>query len=49
MMTIGLAGLVSFVALSGLSLASQSGEEKGHSSMMKEMMKDGKQVSTWME
>ncbi len=43
MKTIGLAVLVSFLSLSGLSLASQSDEEKGHSSMMEEMMKGGKQ------
>jgi hypothetical protein len=42
MKTTGLTVLVSFLALSGLALASQSGAEKDHSSMMQEMMK-GKQ------
>ena len=43
MKTIGLAVFVSFLALSGLAAASQSGEEKDSSSMMQEMMKDRKQ------
>jgi hypothetical protein len=43
MKTISLAGLVSFLVLSGLALASQSGEQKDHSSMMQEMMKGEKQ------
>ena len=41
MKTITLAVLVSIV-LSGLALASQSGEQKDHSSMMQEMMKGEK-------
>ena len=41
MKTITLAVLVSFVVLSGLARASQSGEQKEHSSMMEEMMKGG--------
>ena len=43
MKTISLAVLASFLVLSGLALASQSGEQKDHSSMMQEMMKGGKQ------
>jgi len=43
MKTIALAILVSFLVLSGLALASQSSEQKGHSSMMEEMMKGGKE------
>ncbi len=43
MKTISLAVLVSFLVLSGLALASQSGEQKDHSSMMQEMMKGEKQ------
>jgi hypothetical protein len=43
MKTISLAVLVSFLILSGLTLASQSGEEKDHSAMMQEMMKGEKQ------
>jgi hypothetical protein len=43
MKTISVAVLVSFLVLSGLALASQSGEQKDHSSMMQEMMKGGKQ------
>jgi hypothetical protein len=43
MKTIGLFVLVSLLVLSGLALASQSGEQKDHSSMMQEMMKGGKQ------
>jgi hypothetical protein len=43
MKTITLAVLVSFVVLSGLARASQSGEQKEHSSMMEEMMKGGKE------
>ena len=43
MKTISLAVLVSFLVLSGLALAAQSGEQKDHSSMMQEMMKGGKQ------
>jgi hypothetical protein len=43
MKTISLGGLVSILVLSGLALASQSGEPKEHSSMMQEMKKDGKQ------
>ena len=49
MKTIGLAGLVSFLALSGLALASQSGEEKDHPSMMQEMMKDGEHKAGMMD
>ena len=41
MKTITLAVLVSIV-LSGLALASQSGEQKDHTSMMQEMMKGEK-------
>ena len=43
MKTISLAALVSFLVLSGLALASQSGEQEDHSSMMQEMMKGGQQ------
>jgi hypothetical protein len=43
MKTITLAVLVSFLVLSGMALASQSGEQKNHSSMMEEMMKSGKE------
>jgi hypothetical protein len=43
MKTFTLAVLVSLVFLSGLALASQSGEEKHHSAMMQEMMKAEKQ------
>jgi hypothetical protein len=43
MKTIGLFVLVSLLVLSGLALASQSGEQRDHSSMMQEMMKGGKQ------
>jgi prophage maintenance system killer protein len=43
MKTISLAVLVSFLVLSGLALAAQSGEQRDHSSMMQEMMKGGKQ------
>jgi hypothetical protein len=35
--------LVSFLVLSGMALASQSAEQKEHSSMMEEMMKGGKE------
>jgi preprotein translocase subunit YajC len=42
MKTITLAVLVSFLVLSGMALASQSGEQKDHSSMMEEM-KSGKE------
>ena len=38
-----LAVLASFLILSGLAFASQSSEQKDHSSMMQEMMKGGKQ------
>ena len=41
MKSIGLTVVVSFLALSPLALAAQSGEQKDHSSMMQEMMKDG--------
>jgi hypothetical protein len=43
MKTISLAVLASFLVLSGLAFASQSGEQKDHSSMMREMMKGSKQ------
>ena len=43
MKTITLAVLVSFLVLSGLALASQSGEQKDSPSMMDQMMKGGKQ------
>ena len=43
MKTISLAVLVSFLILSGLAFASQSGEQKDHSAMMQEMMKGEKQ------
>jgi prophage maintenance system killer protein len=43
MKTISLAVLVSFLVLSGLALAAQSGEQRDHSSMMQEMMKGEKQ------
>jgi hypothetical protein len=43
MKTIGLSALVSFLILSGLALASQSGEQKERpSTQMDEMMKGGK-------
>jgi len=42
MKTITSIALVSVLLLSGLALASQSGEQKDHSSMMEEMMKGGK-------
>lgn len=43
MKTIGLAVLVSFLGLAGLSLASQSEEEQARPSMMEETMKHGNQ------
>lgn len=43
MKTISLGVLVSILVLSGLALASQSGEPKEHSSTVQEMMKGGKQ------
>jgi hypothetical protein len=43
MKTISLVGLVSFLVLSGLAVASQSGEQKDHSTMMQRMMKGDKQ------
>jgi hypothetical protein len=42
MKTITLGVLVSLLVLSGLALASQSGEQKDHQSMMEEMMKGSK-------
>lgn len=42
MKTISLAVLVSFLVLSGLALASQSGEQKERPSSMQEMMKGDK-------
>jgi preprotein translocase subunit YajC len=39
MKTITSIAVVSFLVLSGLALASQSNEQKEHSSMMEEMMK----------
>jgi hypothetical protein len=39
MKTISMAVWVSFLVLSGLAVASQSGEQKDHSSRMEEMMK----------
>lgn len=42
MKPISLAVLVSFVVLTGLGFASQSGEQKDHSSMMQSMMKNVK-------
>jgi hypothetical protein len=42
MKTITLAVLVSIVLVAGLALASQSGEQKDHTSMMQEMMKGEK-------
>jgi len=36
--------LVSFLVLSGITLAAQSEEKKDHSSMMEEMIKSGKDV-----
>lgn len=42
MKTITLAVLVSFLLLSGLAMASQSGEQKRDPSMMEHMMKQGK-------
>ena len=43
MKMITLTVLVSFLVLSGQALASQSSEQKEHSSMMEEMMKGGKE------
>jgi len=43
MKTITLFAVASFLVLSGLALASQSGEQKDHPSMMEEMMKGGKE------
>jgi len=43
MKTITLAVLVSSLVLSGLALASQSGEQKDNRSMMEEMMKGSKE------
>jgi hypothetical protein len=43
MRTITSIAVVSFLVLSGLALASQSNEQKEHSSMMEEMMKGGKE------
>jgi hypothetical protein len=40
MKTIMSIAVVCFLVLSGLALASQSAEQKNHSSMMEEMMKD---------
>ena len=48
MKTISLTVLVSLLALSGLALASQSREQKDHSSMMQEMMK-GENQGKYME
>ncbi|HEX9274392.1 MAG TPA: hypothetical protein VGA01_19515 [Candidatus Binatia bacterium] len=49
MKTISLAVLVSFLVLSGLALASQSGEQKDHSSMMQENDEGVRsRESTWM-
>ena len=42
MKTITLAVLVSIVLVAGLALASQSGEQRDHTSMMQEMMKGEK-------
>jgi len=42
MKTITLAVLVSIVLVAGLALASQSGEQRDHTSMMQEMMKGDK-------
>ncbi len=42
MKTITSFALVSFLVLSGMALAAQSGEKKDHSSMMEEMMKGEK-------
>lgn len=43
MKTITLIAVVSFLVLSGLALASQSGEQKDRPSTMDEMMKGGKE------
>jgi len=43
MKTIALTVLVSFLVLSGMALASQSGEQKERTSMMEEMMKGSKE------
>lgn len=43
MKVISLTVVVSFLVLSGLAFAVQSGEQKDHSSMMEEMMKGGKE------
>ncbi len=43
MKTITSIALVAFLVLSGLALASQSGEQKDHPSMMEEMMKGKKE------
>jgi hypothetical protein len=43
MKIIALMALVSFLVLSGMALASQSGEHKERTSMMEEMMKGGKE------
>jgi hypothetical protein len=43
MKTMASIALVSLLVLSGMALASQSGEQKEHSSMMEEMMKGGKE------
>lgn len=43
MKTIASVAVVSFLVLSGLALASQSGEQKDRPSMMEEMMKGGKE------
>jgi len=44
MKTIRLTIVVSFLVLSGLALAAQPAEQKDHSSMMQEMMKDGEKA-----
>jgi len=43
MKTITSIALVSLLVVSGMTLASQSSEQKEHSSMMEEMMKGGKE------
>lgn len=43
MKSISLGVLASFLFLSGLALASQSGQQKDHSAMMQEMMKGEKE------
>jgi hypothetical protein len=43
MKTMASIALVSLLVLSGMALASQSGEQKEHSSVMEEMMKGGKE------